>query len=52
MRPLAEMGAPLPLIQAQRLLAALVFAAPRPSIAQLAERFLRPTRAEYKERIA
>jgi CRISPR-associated protein Csx17 len=51
-RALAELRAPLAVIRPQRLLAALVFAAPRSSLAHLAERFLRPTRAERKERIA
>jgi CRISPR-associated protein Csx17 len=46
LRPLAELGAPFAAVRPQRLLAALVFAAPRPSLAYLAERLLRPTRAE------
>jgi CRISPR-associated protein Csx17 len=52
LRPLAAIGAPLTSLRPRRLLASLAFGAPEQSLARVAERFLRPRRAERKERMA
>lgn len=52
LRPLADFGAPVAIARPRRLLASLIFAAPASSLARLAERFFRPTRAERKEKTA